>query len=33
MKKQLVVAWYKEDISWLGDLDCFDNIVVYRKGE
>jgi hypothetical protein len=33
MKKQLVVAWYKEDISWLGDLDCFDNIVVYRKGD
>lgn len=33
MKKQLVVAWYKEDISWLGDLDCFDDIIVYRKGD
>jgi hypothetical protein len=33
MKKQLVVAWYKEDISWLNDIDCFDNIVVYRKGD
>lgn len=33
MKKQLVISRYKENVDWINDVRCFDNITLYNKGE
>lgn len=33
MNKQLVVARYKENIDWVNNITCVDDVVIYNKGD
>lgn len=33
MKKELIIAVYNEDISWINNINSVDKIIVYNKGD